>query len=112
MVSQGGTAGVASVVTNTKVVHYQINGVTTEGTLTVSLAAGALTDAFGNPGAAFSASYAVDIGTVPFPTLSPKAPFGSLIYDATAAGIIGTAGDTDSFTINVDPGQTVTVLVT
>src|SRR5439155_19463681 len=84
-----------------------------EGTLTVSIAAGALTDSFGNPGQAFSGSYTLDFGTVAFPTpLTAKPPLGSLIYDPSASGIIGPAGDTDSFTVNVDAGQTISVLVT
>jgi hypothetical protein len=87
--------------------------VPSEGTLTASIAAGAITDAFGNPGAAFSANYNVDIGTVPYPTpLLAKLPLGSLIYDPSVSGNIGFAGDTDSFTLPVDPAQTITVLVT
>src|SRR5262249_29832682 len=70
------------------------------------------TDAFGNPGAAFSASYTTDIGSVAFPTpLTAKAPPGSLIYDPTTSGLIGIAGDTDSFTLSIDAGQQITVIV-
>src|SRR5206468_12604814 len=43
--------------------RFTISGITTEGTLSVSIAVGAITDTFGNPGAAFSASYLVDVGT-------------------------------------------------
>src|SRR5260221_249835 len=72
-----------------------------------------MTDVFGNPGAAFSGSYTLDFGTVPFPTpLTSKPPAGSLIYDPSQAGIIGFVGDTDSFRIEVDAGQTFTVRVT
>ena len=61
---------------------FTIDGITWEGMLTASLAAGAVTDADGNPGEAFSAEYQVDIGTVAFPTaLTPVAPLGSLVYD-------------------------------
>jgi hypothetical protein len=77
----------------------------TEGALTASIAAGAVTDAFGNPGAAFSQTYQVDIGTVPYPTpLTAENPPGSLVYDPTASGLINFAGDTDGFTLNVNPG--------
>ena len=87
--------------------------VPTEGALTASIAAGAINDQFGNPGAAFSGSYTVDIGTEPYPTpLSPKPPLGSLVYDPSISGVISPAGDTDSFTISLDPNQTITVLVT
>ena len=98
---------------NAAIVHYTIDGLTTEGALTVSLAAGAVTDTNGNPGLTdFSASYVLDFDSVAFPPLRANAPLGSLIYDQVAAGIIGTATDTDSFTIDVAAGQKVTVLVT
>src|SRR5262249_8232632 len=74
---------------------------------------GALTDQFGNPGATFSASYSLDFATVPYPLpLVPIAPLGSLVYDPSASGIIATTSDTDSFTINVNAGQTISVVVT
>src|SRR5207248_10293208 len=41
-----------------------------------------------------------------------KAPAGSMIYDPSISGNIGFAGDTDSFTLNIDPNQTITVLLT
>jgi hypothetical protein len=86
--------------------------VPTEGTLTATIPAGAITDPFGNPGAAFSANYVVDIGTVPYPTpLIAKSPFGSLIYDPSISGNIGFAGDVDAFSLSVDPGQTITAIV-
>src|SRR5262249_35849452 len=37
---------------------------------------------------------------------------GSLIYDQTQAGMIAPGGDTDKFTITVDPGQTNNLLLT
>src|SRR5207248_4455438 len=48
--------------------RFTIGGVTAEGTLSASIAAGAIADVFGNPGASFTATYQVDIGTVPYPT--------------------------------------------
>jgi extracellular elastinolytic metalloproteinase len=85
----------------------------TEGTITASIAAGAISDAFGNPGNSFSASYAVDLVTRSYPTpLTSKAPLGSLIYDPSATATINSVGDTDTFTLAVDPNQTITVLVT
>ena len=79
----------------------------------MTLAAGKVTDTFGNLNpAAFSASYVTDIGTVAYPVpLVAKPPAGSLIYDPSTSGIINFAGDTDQFTLNIDPGQTITVLV-
>src|SRR5262249_17837619 len=50
--------------------------------------------------------------TVAYPVpLAAKAPQGSLVYDPLASGVITPAGDTDSFTINIDPGQKITVVV-
>ncbi len=93
--------------------RFTLGGITSEGTLTASIAAGAITDAFGNPGASFSASYQVDVGTVPYPTpLTGVSPAGSLIYDPSVTGLINFAGDTDTFTLGVDAGQTITLLVT
>jgi hypothetical protein len=109
----GAVASGVTVLPGNTTARFTIGGITTEGTLTASIAAGAVTDAFGNPGAAFSASYTTDIGTVPYPVpLVAKNPLGSLIYDPSISGLIGPAGDTDTFTLAVDPGQTISVLVT
>lgn len=102
----------ATVLPGDTTVRFTISGVTVEGTLTATIPGTAITDAYGNAGTTFSASYAVDIGTVPYPVpLTPKNPRGSLIYDPSIAGIIGFAGDTDSFFIPTDPDVTVTVIV-
>lgn len=93
------------------IIRFTLSGISTEGTLSASIAAGALTDEFGNPSLAFAGSYTLDIGTVPFPTpLAHMAPLGSLIYVGSFAGNIAPIGDTDSFTINVDAGQTMTIV--
>ena len=90
---------------------FTIDGIHDEGTLDASIAAGAITDVYGNPNAAFSASYVTDYGTAAYPVpLTSTAPLGSWIYDPVQLGLIAPAGDTDSFTISVDPGQTITVL--
>jgi len=94
-------------------IQFTIGGIVAEGTLTASIAAGQVTDAFGNPSNAFSAAYQVDIGTVPYPTpLAAKNPLGSLIYDPSIAGIVNFAGDSDSFTINIDANQTISLILT
>jgi hypothetical protein len=93
-------------------IQYQLSGINQEGTLTFSIAAGALTDVFGNPNEAFSGSVTLDFGTVPFPTPAVMtAPGGSLIYRTAISGNIQPSGDEDSFTILVDTGQTITVIV-
>ncbi len=94
-------------------VRFTIGGITTEGTLNASIAAGAITDASGNPCAAFSASYAVDFSMVAFPVpLTSVVPAGSLIYTGSASGIVSPSGDTDTFTLPLDTGQTISILVT
>jgi hypothetical protein len=66
----------------------------------------------GVDGGDFAIGFAMDIATTAFPVpLTAKPPLGSLIYDPTASGLIATAGDTDAFTISVDAGQTISVLV-
>src|SRR5215510_9915589 len=108
----GSTVTAASVLPGNLTARFTIN-VPSEGAFTASIPAGAITDAFGNAGAAFTGTYVVDIGTVPYPTpLLAKNPRGSLIYDPSVAGNIGFAGDTDSFTLSLDPAQTVTAIVT
>lgn len=112
-----GVAGAAvtgvTVLPGNTTARFTISGIAAEGTLTASIAVGAVTDAFGNPGASFSANYPVDIGTVPYPVpLTAENPRGSLIYDPTASGAVSFAGDTDAFTVAVDSGQTITVVVT
>ncbi len=94
--------------------RFTIDGLAAEGTLVASIAAGAVTDQFGNPGEAFVVSYSVDSGTVSFPgPAMPLAPTGSLIYyTPTVSAIISPGGDTDTFVIDIDPGQTISVLVT
>ena len=92
--------------------RFTISGLITEGTLTTTIAAGAIADQFGNPGSAFTANYTVEIGTAAYPTpLTPKPPPGSLIYDPGVAAAIGVTGDTDSFTLNVDAAQTISAVV-
>src|SRR5205823_5167703 len=44
--------------------------------------------------------------------LAPKFPLGSLVYETSVPGIVNSAGDTDSLAITIDPGQTLTVVVT
>ncbi len=93
-------------------INYLVSGINAEGTLNFSLRVGALTDVHGNPSLPYSASVALDYGTVPFPTPTTSvAPKGSLIYQTSIEGNILPTGDTDRFTILVDTGQTITVIV-
>jgi hypothetical protein len=84
-----------------------------EGTLAASMAAGAITGTFANPSAMFTTSYVVDIDTTLFPTpFAFNAPLGSRSYDRSDTATINFAGDTDSFTLDLDARQKITVVVT
>src|SRR5262249_40395227 len=78
----GGIAGASvtgvTLLSGNTTAEFTISGVTTEGQLTASIAAGAITDAFGNPGTAFLSTYTVDLDTIPYPTPLAQAPVGSL----------------------------------
>lgn len=66
----------------------------------------------GKPGGDFVVSFTTDITTAPYHAdFEPAQPFGSLVYDATAEGEIGFAGDVDRFTVDVDDDQTITIVV-
>ncbi|MHC4201938.1 MAG: hypothetical protein ACYSU0_18270 [Planctomycetota bacterium] len=66
----------------------------------------------GSEGGNFVVNFTTDIGTVAYPTpLAAKLPPGSLIYDPSVQGTITPDTDTDSFTLEVDAGQTITVVV-
>src|SRR5262249_20024753 len=66
----------------------------------------------GTAGGNFVIGLSLDPGTQAYPTpLSAQAPLGSLIYDPSLTGTIAFVGDTDGFTLAVDPGQTISVLV-
>ena len=67
--SQGSVTGISQVDPDT--LHLTLSGVISEGTLIVNMPAGAMTDTFGNPGAAFSASYILDFGTIHYCSVTP-----------------------------------------
>jgi hypothetical protein len=111
-----GTVSAATVVSNSGGVYeidYTISGLTSETTENYSLAYGAIHDADGNPVQPYSSNFIVNILTSPYPTpLGPKPPPGSLVYDPSVSAGIQFAGDTDSYTINLNAGQTATVDLT
>lgn len=94
-------------------VRYTIGNLSSEGTLNVSLPLGRISDVFGNRNrTAFASTYVVDRTVAGFPTsTAAKLPLGSLVYETSSNGIIGQAGDIDSFTIHLDGRQTVSVLM-
>ena len=109
----GATVTGVTVLPGNTTARFTFSGISAQGPLQMIIMAGSITDTFGNPNTAFSASESVDLVTAPLPTpLTGKDPAGSLIYDPSLAGFISFAGDTDTYTLNVDPGQTITVKVT
>lgn len=93
--------------------RYTITGINTEMPINVSVDASKVTDSFGNPNSGFAGAYQSDIGTVAFPSaLTAADPLGSMIYEGSYAAIVGLAGDTDNFTLDLDAGQKLGVVIT
>ncbi|MFO0815773.1 MAG: S8 family serine peptidase [Gemmatales bacterium] len=89
-----------------------------EGTLSLILNPGYISDIYGNPNLDyFQADYTTDITTRPYPVpLFSSQPLGSLMATGTNAyGMINSnlpsGADTDDFTISLDAGQTLNVLL-
>ena len=67
----------------------------------------------GVAGGDFYVDFSMNIPISPFPVpLTPADPRGSLIYQGSASALVNFAGDTDTYTLAVDPGQTIAVQVT
>ncbi len=107
--SQGSVTSFSLV--DSQTVTYNLSGVTSPGTFSYNMAAGAVTDAFGNPGPAYSGSLTLNNPPIAFPTLTAISPAGSLIYQNSESGSIAT-GSTDTYTLPLSAGQTLTILVT
>ncbi|MFL5329083.1 MAG: M36 family metallopeptidase [Gemmataceae bacterium] len=112
-ISQGTVSGFTLLNSNQTIRYALGGGIASDGPWTASIAAGSLTDVFGNPNLAFGGSYVLDFVTEAFPTpLIARQPLGSQIYDGSLLRTIAFAGDTDSYTLNVDAGQTITIIAT
>jgi len=97
---------------NASEITYILTGADREGALTAAIPTGAVTDIYGNPMQYYSADFSLDYGVAPFPVeLQSCSPEGSLIYQGKASGSIY-PGDIDTFTLAVDPGQTLTLVLT
>ena len=108
----GATVSAVSVLPGNTTASFTISGITSDGTLTASIAAGTILDQYGYPNVAFSGSYITDIVTQAFPVpLTSVAPAGSLVYDGTVSDNLAPAGITHTYTLAVDPLQTISVLV-
>jgi ELWxxDGT repeat protein len=107
--SQGAVAGFTLVDAHT--IQYTLSGVQSEPSLHVSLAGGALTDLAGNPCAAYTGSYVLDVASSTLETpLKRLEPSGSLIGETSTANYITFAGDSDRFTLQVNAGESISVL--
>jgi hypothetical protein len=61
----------------------------------------------GTPGGNFIVNFDLDnIAGAPLTPFTPISPPMSLAYQATASGLLNNGLDTDTFTLNLDPGQT------
>ena len=66
----------------------------------------------GFPGGNFALSFIVDTAVGAFPTpFVPDGPLGSLIYSSGVSGRIAPAADVDQFTVNLDAGQRLSLIV-
>lgn len=77
-----------------------------DATYQVSMAAGAVTSISGVPITGFSASFDAEL----IPPLEMKRPLGSLIYDSPAEGYFSAATDVDTFHLDLDGGQLLSVV--
>jgi hypothetical protein len=111
LVLSQGTVTAATPVDDTTA-DYTLSGVVDEGPLSFTMPAGALTDVNGNPMLPYAGNFITQIGLAPLPAATPVLPLGSLAYQTQYPGRTGIdfAGDTDSFTINVNAGEQITVL--
>ncbi len=111
--TQGTVAGFA-LMNSDKTVRFTVGNLLHETKFNVFVAAGAFADLEGNPNAVFTGGVlTLDYTTFPFtaPLTARNVP-GSLVYDGTFAANVGFVGDSDSFTISLDAGQSLNVVVT
>src|SRR6185295_3125525 len=65
----------------------------------------------GTAGGNFVVNFTSDNATLAFTTpLTASNPLGSLVYSSSITSVIATSGDSDSFTLSVDAGQTITIV--
>ncbi len=110
ILSQGTVTGFTLIDADT--VRYTLSGITRDGSLSIQLPAGAVTDISGNASTAYAGSLIVDVSTTTLASPALVNPAGALIYDTSTTGSIGQTGDTDSYTLDINAGQTITLVVT
>ena len=108
----------AATLQSPKVVRFTISGLTsTEGTLTATIPAGAVSDVDGKLSSAFSASYVLDAALTQMPAFVQRQPLGSLSFESNSpAAAINPSTDADEFLFVADPlptsGQLISLIVT
>jgi subtilisin family serine protease len=96
-------------------IEFVVAGMAREGTLTPTIPAGAITDSYGNPNVQIARSFDLDFGTLSYPSvLHDRLPLGSRAYAAASPvpGSLYDAADTDSFVLELEPGQTFSLSLT
>ncbi|WP_182867972.1 carboxypeptidase regulatory-like domain-containing protein [Rhodopirellula sp. JC639] len=78
-----------------------------DGTYQVSMAAGAITSISGTPLTGFDASFDAEM----IAPLERKTPLGSLIHDPPVEGHFSNPADVDTFQLNLDAGQLLSVVL-
>lgn len=68
-------------------------------------------NADGNGGDSYDLVFQVDIDTAAYPEMQALAPLGSMVYDPVIAGAMLGTGDVDAYTISLDAGQLLTVVL-
>jgi hypothetical protein len=111
LVLSRGFATAVTLVNGGTTARFTVTGLSEESTLSVNLPAGAITDTFGNPSAAYAGTLQIDHITRALPTLTAVTPLGSTVYDGSMTGRINTTTDGDDFTITLDAGQTITATI-
>ncbi len=105
VLSQG--AVVSAVAIGTTSARYTVNGIETEGDVTVSLKSSSVTDTFGNPMAPYSGTFQLDVDERPLAGFTRVEPYGSLVSESLDNfGRLGTAADVDTLTIDALAGET------
>ncbi len=66
----------------------------------------------GTPGGNFVVAFDAELASESVGTFAARTPLGSLIHDASVTRTLGAAGDVDAFTVAVEAGQTLAVLLT
>ncbi len=110
-----GRATAATVSADGTTVTFALAGLTADGAVTATVAAGAVAKPDGNAlPAAFTAAYVADLPTLPLPTpFTALAPAGSLAYAAPAvADAVYAPGDAHAYTVALAAGQQLSAAVT